>query len=150
MVVCDGRANAWRRFTSRDDINNFHTTSRVIATMTDQLSRWMNSLLAAGPQSSCRGSCWEPAADVYQTDDGWLVKLDLAGVRPQDVAVHVDESGLVVSGCRRDQISERGASYYRMEISYSSFRRTIELPCNLGSAQIESQMRDGMLLIRIS
>jgi HSP20 family protein len=93
---------------------------------------------------------WRPAADIYRTSDGWLVKLDLAGVRGRDIAISVCGRHLTVSGCRRDWVQEHGHRHYQMEIAYSRFERTIELPCDLESAHISTEYREGMLLVWIA
>ena len=117
--------------------------------MSKDLIRLMQALfLPAG--EGCKDAPWRPAADVYQTQHGWLVKLDLAGVRPEDVQLTLSGDRMVVRGVRRDCTSEEGYSYYRMEIAYSQFERTIELPCRLDQARLETEYRDGMLLVHIS
>jgi HSP20 family protein len=92
---------------------------------------------------------WRPATDVYQTRYGWLLKLDLAGVRPDDIHLRVSGRRLIVSGFRRDCFREEECCFYRMEIAYSHFERTIDLPCNLESARITTEYQYGMLLVRI-
>ena len=92
---------------------------------------------------------WEPSADVYRTRDGWLLKFDLAGVRPDDVAVSVSGRRVTVSGVRRDTVVEDGCSYYAMEISYNRFERSLEMPVNLASARVTIEARDGLLLVRM-
>ena len=92
---------------------------------------------------------WQPSADVYRTRNGWLLKFDLAGVRLEDVTVTVHGRRVSVSGVRRDSLVEEGCSYYSMEISYNRFERTIEMPCDLGGAQVSLQVRDGLLLVRM-
>ena len=92
---------------------------------------------------------WQPSADVYRTRNGWLLKFDLAGVRLEDVTVTVQDRRVSVSGVRRDSLVEEGCSYYSMEISYNRFERTIEVPCDLGGAQVSWQVRDGLLLVRM-
>lgn len=99
---------------------------------------------------SSRQMNWQPSVDVYRTRDGWLVKFDLAGVRPQDVNLTVSANRLTVSGVRRDCTQEEGCSQYRMEISYSRFERTIEIPGDLPSARLCTEHRDGMLIVRIA
>ena len=96
-----------------------------------------------------RGSAWQPAADLYRTPDGWLIKLDLAGVRPQDLDITLSGKCLRVSGTRRDRDADRSCSHYRMEITYSRFDRAIDLPDEPAQARILSEHKDGMLLIRI-
>jgi len=92
---------------------------------------------------------WHPAADVYRTPTGWLVKLDLAGVRPEEIAVHVCGSRLTVRGIRRDWARDPGCNCVQMEITYSHFERSLELPSDLERAAIATEYRDGMLLVRI-
>lgn len=98
---------------------------------------------------SGRERAWRPSADVYQLRDGWLVKLDLAGVRPEDVKVSAHGSHLHVSGVRRDWLIEEGWNYHTMEITYSRFERVIELPIDLERAEVSAECREGMLLLRV-
>jgi HSP20 family protein len=92
---------------------------------------------------------WQPLIDVYRTREGWLVKADLAGVRTEDIAVSVHGTRLTIRGVRRDCTLDEGCCHYRLEISYSRFERTIELPDDLERADITSELREGMLLVRI-
>jgi HSP20 family protein len=92
---------------------------------------------------------WHPAVDVYRTPCGWLLKFDLAGVAAGDIAVTVSGRRVMVRGVRRDEVLEQGCSYYRMEISYSEFERSVDLPCNLDDARWDVQFRNGMLLVRL-
>jgi HSP20 family protein len=92
---------------------------------------------------------WQPSADVYRTQDGWLVKLDLAGVRPEDLHLAVQGRRLIVQGTRRDASVHECRCSYQLEIAYSQFERSVELPYELEQAHITSEYRDGMLMIRI-
>ncbi len=92
---------------------------------------------------------WRPATDVYRTPDGWLVKFELAGVRREDVEFAVRGRALRVRGRRRDCCLEPGCRQVHMEIAYSRFERQVELPGDLELARIETEFRDGMVLVRI-
>jgi HSP20 family protein len=92
---------------------------------------------------------WQPAVDVYRTGYGWLVKYEMAGVASEDVSLTVEKSRLTVHGLRRDLSVQPGCNHYRMEISYSRFTRTIELPDNLERATLVTEFHSGMLLVRI-
>ena len=98
----------------------------------------------------CRRVDWRPAADIYATSCGWLVKFDLAGVRSHDIEVIARDRRLTVRGVRRDCTLEEGQRHYLLEISYNRFERTVELPCNVEAAQITTDYRDGMLLVHLS
>jgi HSP20 family protein len=99
---------------------------------------------------ACRQSGWSPPADVYRVAHGWVIKLDLAGVRPDDVEVSALGRCLTVRGSRRDWLIEECQRSYSMEISYNRFERSIELPDSLDAARISLEYRDGMLLIRLA
>jgi HSP20 family protein len=110
--------------------------------MSDRRSLW-SLFLPQAPE------VWTPSADVYRTRDGWILKFDLAGVQAKDVTVSVRGRRVSVSGYRRDSIVEEGCSYYFMEISYSRFERTIEMPADLENARMTLEARDGLLLVRM-
>ena len=92
---------------------------------------------------------WRPAADIYRTPEGWVVKLELAGVRQEDVNVVTSGSELLISGVRRDRFVEEGWSHHSMEITYSHFERVIEFPCDLDRASISIDGQDGLLWVRV-
>jgi HSP20 family protein len=108
----------------------------------------LHSLFLPAARSIHEGP-WQPPADVYRSASGWLIKFDLAGIRPDEVVVRVSGRCLTVSGCRRDWVTEEGHSHYRMEIAYSHFERVIELPIDLEPARMATDYRDGMLLVRV-
>ena len=97
-----------------------------------------------------REGWWQPAADVCRTRTGWLLKFELAGVKPEDMAVETAGSRIKVSGVRRDWVVEEAESYHSMEISYNRFERALELPCCLDGARLEMECRDGILLVRVT
>lgn len=116
--------------------------------MGQDLNRLMQALFYPAAEA-VRETCWKPAVDVYRTRDGWLLKFDLAGVRPEDIHLDIQGSRLTVHGVRRDWNLEEGCSYYQLEIAYSRFERSIELPVTLDRARLSTELREGMLLVRI-
>lgn len=92
---------------------------------------------------------WRPATDVYRTSDGWLVKVELAGVRSEDVELTARGRALRVRGRRRDSCVGPDCRQLHMEISYSRFDRQVELPVDLQHAHVDTDFRDGMLLVRV-
>lgn len=92
---------------------------------------------------------WRPAADIYRTRTGWLVKYDLAGVKRKDIEITLKGSQITINGFRRDRKLEEGCSQYSMEISYNRFERTLELPSDVEGAQVRLEGREGILLLRL-
>ncbi len=99
---------------------------------------------------SLGGAAWQPAADIYRTSTGWLLKFELAGVTPDDVAVEVHGSRLTVCGVRRDLMVEECCRHYSMEIAYDRFERMVELPCDLEQAHLNLEFRNGILVVRVT
>jgi len=95
------------------------------------------------------GRLWCPAADVYRTKEGWIVKVDLAGVKPADVDVIIDGDLLRISGSRRDGTCGEGVSHYQLEITYSRFEKMIRFPRSIEHASVERDYRDGLLILRL-
>ncbi len=116
--------------------------------MAKELMSWFDAVLRS-VEDPMRGAGWTPAADVYQSPGGWLVKLDVAGVRPEDVKVEIHGRRLSISGCRRDHLATQGLTHHRLEIRYSRFERTLELPEALDNARLQVEMEQGMLIVRI-
>jgi HSP20 family protein len=106
--------------------------------------RWLMPIPETAPQPD-----WQPAMDVYRSRRGWLLKFDLAGVKPEDVNITLSGNVLTVRGVRRDCVHEEGFFHYRMEIAYSRFERQVQLPGPLTNATISTDYRDGMLYIRV-
>jgi HSP20 family protein len=116
--------------------------------MSHDLIRLMHALFLPGTEA-CEDAPWRPAADVYRTSGGWLVKFELAGVRPEDIDLEVLGTRMTLRGVRRDPTPTGEYRCFQMEIAYYRFERCLELPCQLDRADIATEYRDGMLLVRI-
>src|SRR5260370_15255190 len=104
--------------------------------------------LSHGPRGSRpSGRLWCPAADVYRTNDGWLVKVDLAGIRPADVEISVDGPMLRISGLRRDSFFGEGVSHYQLEITYSRFEKMVQFTKSIEHAELPLDYRDRLFII---
>jgi HSP20 family protein len=95
------------------------------------------------------GQLWYPAADVYQTADGWIVKVELAGVSVEDVEIDIQGNVLYIAGCRKDRSCAVGMSYHQMEITYSRFEKSLQFPAPIEGARIEHNFDNGLLIIQL-
>ena len=107
------------------------------------------SLMQGGWRVRPSGRLWNPSADVYRTPDEWIVKVDLAGVCSDELEIEVDNSSLYIRGCRRDTFYREDFSYHQMEITYSRFEKTINLPAEIERASLAHDYRDGFLIVRL-
>src|SRR5664279_3736484 len=95
------------------------------------------------------GRLWYPAADVYQTPDGWVVKVELAGVLPDEIEIEIKGNELCIAGCRKDRSCVDGISYQQMEITYSNFEKTLRFPSPIEGVTIEHVFENGLLIITL-
>jgi HSP20 family protein len=95
------------------------------------------------------GRLWYPAADVYQTPDGWLVKVELAGVSAEEIEIEIQGHVLYIAGTRRDKSCAAGISYQQMEITYSRFEKVLKFPASIEGASIEHNFDNGLLIINL-
>jgi HSP20 family protein len=95
------------------------------------------------------GPLWQPAVDVYRCPEGWKIKFDLAGVKPDDVQILAAGDQLIVRGVRRDSVMTEGWSYYQLEITYSRFERVLKLPFDLSQAELRSEFMDGWFILHV-
>ena len=107
------------------------------------------SLIRIGRRVIPSGRLWNPAADVYQSEDGWVVKIDLAGICSDELEVEIRDSILRISGCRRDTHCRDGLVYHQMEITYSRFEKTIQFPARIEGASLKRDYSDGFLIINL-
>jgi HSP20 family protein len=87
-----------------------------------------------------------PLVDVHETEEEYLVKVDLPGVKADDVTVEVNENVLSISGSR---VVEETGQAQLVERPYGSFVRSLTLPQGVDSDSIEAGYQDGVLELRI-
>ncbi|MDQ2746101.1 MAG: Hsp20/alpha crystallin family protein [Acidobacteriota bacterium] len=96
------------------------------------------------------GKLWYPSADVYQTKDGWIVKVELAGVSADEIEIDIQGNQLYIAGCRKDKSCAVGMTFQQMEITYSRFEKTLQFPASIEGVSIEHLFDNGLLIIRLS
>lgn len=116
--------------------------------MARETTRRISSMLSASSETY-QQPCWCPPLDVYRTEGGWLIKIELAGVRPGDFELLAQGRCLTLRGFRHDWAISEGNYAYSMEIAYNQFERSLELPCQLDRARIRTEYREGMLFVHI-
>ena len=109
--------------------------------------RLMDEILRSGGNGG-RVTGFTPPVDVHETEDEYLVKVDLPGVKSEDVNIEVNDSVLSLSGSRVAAETEAGAAQL-VERPYGTFARTLTLPQGVNSDSIEANYQDGVLELRI-
>jgi HSP20 family protein len=109
-----------------------------------QAERHFFSLLAPSREGK-----WQPLADVYETDETWVIKLELAGVRKEDFSLSANKGILTIRGTRKDEFEGQRRAYHQAEINYNEFERSFPLPQGTDAGAIKALYKDGLLTITI-
>jgi HSP20 family protein len=121
--------------------SNTHTQTlrwdpfRDFDSLFDQLGRWTDSVV------------WSPLADVSETDEQYLIELDLPGVRRDDVTVDLTGTTLAITG--ELEQAERAGVFHRRARRTGRFAYRVTLPRDVAGDAIEASMADGVLTVRV-
>src|SRR5215211_7479009 len=99
----------------------------------------------AGTGDDFERADWTPAADIYETETGYLIAMDLPGIDRESLEIDVDENRLMVKGTR--DIAE--SKQHRMERPRGKFLRTFSVPGSVDQGKIGAEYKDGVLQIRL-
>jgi len=94
-----------------------------------------------------RSSVWSPPTDVYEAEDRFVIKVEIAGMREDDFEVALENNILLIGGYRAD-LPERRA-YHQMEIQYGKFNVTVELAMPFDAENASAEYKDGFLTVNI-
>lgn len=92
-------------------------------------------------------SVWSPAVDVAESDNEYLVKVELPGINKEDVKVTVQDSVLTILGEKKQETEPK--NYHRVERSYGSFQRSFTLPTTVKADKVDATFKDGVLTIAL-
>lgn len=92
---------------------------------------------------------WVPNTDVYSTDEGLVVKVELAGMKSENLEITVESNRLRIAGNRPDGCREPKCSFLVMEISYGPFESVLELPPAYDLTRAKATYMNGFLRIDV-
>ena len=104
---------------------------------------------ADGDQSNVVTSQWTPRVDIREDDERFVIFVDVPGVDPKDVEIHMDKGILTIKGERASDVKEEGKRYSRIERSHGLFHRRFALPDSADADGITASGKHGVLEIGI-
>jgi HSP20 family protein len=94
-------------------------------------------------------AAWNPEVDVFQRDNRLVTKIDLPGLKKEDIRVEVTDGHLAISGERKKEEEEKGEQFYRCEREYGSFYRAVPLPEGVKLEDVKATFADGVLEVSV-
>jgi HSP20 family protein len=92
---------------------------------------------------------WVPNTDVYVTDNGLVIKVELSGMRSENLEITVEGNRLRISGTRPDGCRAAKCSFLVMEINYGPFESVLEVPPGYDLGQAKAAYLNGFLRIDV-
>ena len=130
------------RFTPRPDVRR----------MQREFDRLFENFFPTRPgngDEALASAVWAPLTDLSETDDAYLIHLDLPGLKKDNVEINVHDGTLTISGERRHEETQNDEKFVRVERSYGRFYRAFSLPQTINTENIEATFEDGVLNIRV-
>ena len=113
-------------------------------------SLWERPLeLLEAPSERMELAEWRPLADITEDEQGYLVKLELPGMKREEVKVSMESGVLTVSGERKLEKEEKGKKFHRVERAYGSFSRSFVIPEDVVTDKIDAQFKEGVLEVHL-
>lgn len=92
---------------------------------------------------------WFPNIDVFEKDGRLVTRVDLPGMKREDVKVEASDGQLAISGERKTEAEEKDKDFYRCEREYGSFYRAVPLPEGVKLDDVKATFADGVLEVSV-
>ncbi|MDD2766641.1 MAG: Hsp20/alpha crystallin family protein [Candidatus Moranbacteria bacterium] len=87
--------------------------------------------------------------DVYQTENDIVIKSTIAGVKPEDLDVSINNDMVTIKGERKNEEDVENGNYYYQECYWGSFSRSVLLPVDVLPEKVDAALKNGILTIRL-
>jgi HSP20 family protein len=124
------------------------TPFRDLMSIQDEMNRLFEDFFRR-PSAGATGGTWLPVMDVSESADKITVRMDLPGVTKEDVNIAIIGNTLQVKGEKKQEKEVKEENYHRIERTYGSFFRSVELPSRVVADKITAKFKDGVLTIEL-
>jgi HSP20 family protein len=120
-----------------------------LSTLRDEIDRLFEAPLAELARTSQLLSGWTPALDLHEDKDQFVVKVEVPGMKKEDIQLSLHDGALSISGERKGEDKFENAEVYRAERFFGRFQRTIALPAAVDADKIKAHYQDGVLTVTL-
>ena len=135
----------WEPFQEIGRWDPFHwEPMQEIETLQRQMNRLFDRLIPTTDGESRRMS-FIPAAEIEETTDRIILKLEIPGLEAKDLDIKVTEQSISISGEKQSKTKKEEKGTIRSEFSYGKFERVISLPVHIQSDRVKAEYKNGIL-----
>lgn len=132
-----------------DDIKDWNYKD-LLGPLDEEVDFFFSSFFGSSYPSLYRKElCWKPPTDVYETDSDFVVILELAQMKSEEVSITYERGVLFVRGVRKAVPPAERRRYQKMEINYGPFERRIAVSDQVDIENLSAHYEDGFLEIRL-
>ncbi|MEX0705726.1 MAG: Hsp20/alpha crystallin family protein [Nitriliruptoraceae bacterium] len=124
-----------------------YTPARDVSSLQGEMERLVRNAL--GDRSAATAGAFTPMLDVEESDESFVLHVELPGVNPDDVEVSLEENVLTIAGERNFYDRSEAEGFRRIERHFGRFHRAVRLPDRVDPDRVEAAYRDGMLTISV-
>jgi len=119
--------------------------------MIDPFNRLFERLSTYAPffEENVPLSTWAPACDIYETEKEIVLKVEIPGVKKEDLKVSLENNALMIHGERKFEEETKRENYHRVERNYGEFLRSFTLPPFIEPNKILAEFKDGLLTLML-
>jgi HSP20 family protein len=120
-----------------------------LTNLRDQIDRLFEAPLAELTRTSHLLSGWTPVLDVAEDANNIYVRVELPGMKREEIDLSLHDGSLSISGERKSEDVTKDAEVYRAERFFGRFQRTVTLPTAVAAEKVKAQYKDGILTVTL-
>src|SRR5512140_2800102 len=118
-----------------------------LSDLRDEIDRLFETPFSELTRASQLLSSWTPALDLHEDKEKIVVKVELPGMKKEDIEISLHDGNLSVSGERKSEEKFEGAEVCRAERFVGRFQRSVALPSAVAPDKVHAQYKDGVLTV---
>ena len=115
----------------------------------DEFDDLFNRLSADWDGKKWLTSEFSPACDLSETADAFQIRMDVPGIKPDDITVQVTGDSVQISGERKEEKEEKGKTFHRLERRSGTFSQMLRLPSAVNEEKVQAEFNDGVLTVTL-
>ena len=122
---------------------------RDVSSLQDEVERMFRQAFGGRGEAPAATGAWSPALDVEESEEGFVLHVELPGVSADDVEVALEDDVLTITGERGFYADRAAEGFRRIERRFGRFHRAIRLPDRVDVNAVEASYREGLLTITV-